>query len=112
MQLCFSYCGDLPDLLTTRTYVTRTDGSRRLERISYRLLFDEFPPSPNSWTHRCINMFAFFTQDSDYASVGIEFTSSQLYIENNTADLWIDEVSIQQQENQSTYDNLLHTLIN
>ena len=57
-------------------------------------------------------MFAFFAQDSDYADDGIEFASRQLYIANNNADLWIDEVSIQQQENQSTYDILLHTLIN
>ena len=69
--------------------------------IHYTLSPDEFPPSPNSWTRKCINMFEFFTQDSPYADTGIEFTSSQLYIANNV-DLWIDEVSIQQQQNQST----------
>ena len=69
--------------------------------IYYTLSSDEFPPSLNSWTRKCINMFKFFTQDSPYADTGIEFTSSQLYIANN-ADLWIDEVSIQQQQNQST----------
>ena len=101
MQLCFSYRGDLPDWLSARTYITRIDGSRIHRWIPYRLLADEFPSSPNSWTRRCINMFAFFTQDSSYADDGIEFSSSRLYIANNNADLWIDEVSIQQQENQS-----------
>ena len=71
------------------------------EPIHYALSPDEFPPSPNSWTRKCINMFEFFTQDSQYADAGIEFTSSQLYIANNAVDLWIDEVSIQQQQNQS-----------
>ena len=69
--------------------------------IYYTLSSVEFPPSPNSWTRKCINMFAFFTQESPYADTGIAFTSSQLYIANNAADLWIDEVSIQQQQNQS-----------
>ena len=101
MQLCFSYRGDLPNWLITRTFVTRTDGSRSHPHINYRLLPDEFPSSPSSWTRRCINMFAFFTENSSYADVGIEFASSFLYIANNNADLWIDEVSIQQQQNQS-----------
>ena len=46
-------------------------------------------------------MFEFFTQGSHYADEGIEFSSSKLYLANDS--LWIDEVSIQQQQNQSTY---------
>ena len=101
MQLCFSYRGDLPDWLITRTHVTRTDGSIIHPYIHYRFLPDEFPSSPSSWTRKCINMFRFFTQDSPYASEGIEFASSLLHMAKNNADLWIDEVSIQQQQNQS-----------
>ena len=101
MQLCFSYRGDLPDWLTTRTHVTRTDGSIIHPYIHYRFSPEEFPPSLSSWTRKCINMFRFFTQDSVYASEGIEFVSSLLHVANNAADLWIDEVSIQQQQNYS-----------
>ena len=70
------------------------------EDIDYMLLPEGFPPSPNSWTRRCINMFEFFTRDSPYANEGIEFTSSRLNIASDN-ELWIDEVSIQQQQNQS-----------
>ena len=101
MQLCFSYRGYLPSWLVTRTYVTRTNGHTIHPLIYYRLSPDRFPSSPSSWTRRCINMFRFFTQYSAYASEGIEFASSLLRIQNTNADLWIDEVSIQQQQNQS-----------
>ena len=100
MQLCFAYRGYLPTSLRASTYVNLADGSMIYVYIHYTLLPEEFPPSPNSWTHKCINMFQFFTQESLYADEGIEFSSSQLYLAND--DLWIDEVSIQQQQNQST----------
>ena len=99
MQLCFSYRGFLPTTLRATTHVTLIDGNTTNEDIDYTLLPDEFPPSPNSWTRRCINMFEFFTQGSHYADEGIEFSSSQLHLANYS--LWIDEVSIQQRQNQS-----------
>ena len=101
MQLCFSYRGYVPTVLRATTHVTLVNGSTVNEDIDYILSPDEFPPSPNSWIRNCINMFEFFTQESPYADEGIEFSSSQLYLAND--DLWIDEVSIQQQQNQSTY---------
>ena len=101
MQFCFAYRGYLPTTLRATTYVTLVDGSTINVHIYYTLSPEEFPPSPSSWTRKCINMFQFFTQESPYADEGIGFSSSQLYLAND--DLWIDEVSIQQQSNQSMY---------
>ena len=102
MQFCFSYRGYLPDALKVRTYVALANGDTRDENIYLTLSPDDFPSSPNSWIYKCINMFEFFTQDSPYAEEGIEFVSSEISLESSDDDLWIDEVSIQQQQNQST----------
>ena len=102
MQLCFSYRGYLPTLLRTQTYVTDMDGSRRNRNIFMTLPSDEFAPSPDSWTRRCINMFEYFTVSSPFANTGILFETNRIFFERN-ADFWIDEVSIQQGENQSKF---------
>ena len=99
MQLCFSYRGSLPARLRTVT-VTKLD-DRRNQNIYLTLSPEVFPPSPNSWTHRCINMLQFFTESSPFADV---FETSRLVFENFPSDdFWIDEVSVQQAENQSKF---------
>ena len=79
------------------------DGYRPSERITLTLFPDEFPPSPNSWTRRCINMYEYFTIFSAFATEGIQFASNQIFFAVHPDDFWIDEVSTQQGENQSTY---------
>ena len=97
MQLCFSYRGYLPTQLRTQTYVTEMDGRRTNRNIFLTLPSDEFAPSPESWTRRCINMFEYFTVSSP---TGILFETNRIFFASGT-DFWIDEVSIQQGENQS-----------
>ena len=103
MQLCLSYRGSLPARLRTVTFVTTLDG-RTARNIYMTLSPDEFPPSPDSWTRRCINMVEFFTVSSSFADTGIVFETSRLIFENfPDDDFWIDEVSIQQGSNQSKF---------
>ena len=101
LQFCFSYHGDLPAELRTDTYVTMIDGYRPSERITLTLHPDEYPPSPNGWTRRCINMFEYFTVYSSFKDEGIEFATNQIFFPVHNADFWIDEVTVQQGENQS-----------
>lgn len=81
------------------------DGYRPSERITLTLFPDEFPPSPNSWTRRCINMYEYFRFFSPFADQGIQFESNQIFFAVHDADFWIDEVTIQQGENQSMHLN-------
>jgi len=77
-------------------------GTRTLYRINKPLEEDEYPPSPNSWNYKCINLYEYFTQDSGYfAEVGIDFTIYQIFFDTAPGDLWIDEVSVQQGSNRS-----------
>ena len=78
------------------------DGRRPLYRIDVPLPEDEYPPSPNSWSYRCINLYEYFTRDSGFfADNGLEFTTYQIFLDGLPGDLWIDEVSIQRGNNQS-----------
>jgi len=78
------------------------DGRRPLYRIDVPLSEDEYPPSPNSWDYHCINLYEYFMQHSGFfANVGLEFTIFQIFFDAAPGDLWIDEVSIQQGNNQS-----------
>ena len=99
LQLCFSYRGYLPTQLGTRTYVTETDGRRTNPYIFLTLPSEEFAPSPESWTRRCINMFEYFTVSSSFADTGILFETNLIFFSGTN--FWIDEVSVQQGENQS-----------
>jgi len=68
---------------------------------------DEFPPSPNSWTYKCINLYEYFSQDSGFfADNGLEFTTYQIFFNVEPGVLWIDEVSFQQENNQSKIESL------
>jgi len=81
------------------------DGRRPLYRINIPLPADEYPPSPNSWSYRCINLYEYFTQDSGF--FGLDFAIFQIFLDGLPGDLWIDEVSIQQGSNQSKVTLLL-----
>ena len=103
MQLCFSYRGNLPARLRTVTLVTTLDG-RISQNIYLMLSPEEFPPSPDSWTRRCINMLEFFMTSNRSADTGIVFETNRLIFENfPDDDFWIDEVSVQQGSNQSKF---------
>lgn len=78
-------------------------GYRPSERITLTLFPDEYPPSPNGWTRKCIDMFQHFTIFSSFGNQGFQFASNQIFFPVHTYDFWIDEVSIQQGENQSIY---------
>lgn len=72
-----------------------------MQHVFINLPSEEYPPSPNGWTRKCINMFEYFTVFSPFADDGIEFATRWLFFTNVAGDYWIDEVSVQQGENQS-----------